>query len=288
MLVGRPRRARRRARRSARRAGPARRRGTTTVRPPRPASSHAGVPRRAPGSASSSSPKRTTAPSSASPASNTCTWPRPITVTVPGRTGTVAPSIECCPRPRGSRSARGSRGGAARGRASPPKRASVEPHDLGGAAVEAVEGEPAHRHSLRSRRWRQRKAASNTNAISPPAVLTRGANAISSIDSCAGRHRHERAVVVPGRARPHPRTLAEAAAGLDRLEADVVVVDRQHAEREDPRAPERALADLALAGHPRQRPELGVDAGDRGRPRPHRVGARRATTEETRKDRIVA
>ena len=73
--------------------------GTTTVRPPRPASSQAGVPRRAPGSTSVSSLKRTTAPSSASPSSKTWTCPRPITVTVPGRTGTVAPSIEWCPRP---------------------------------------------------------------------------------------------------------------------------------------------------------------------------------------------
>ena len=123
-------------------------RGTTTVRPPWPASSHAGVPRRAPASASPSSRKRTTAPSRSSPCSNTCTWPRPITVTVPGRTGNVAAVEQVLPAARrGPRSARGSRGGAARAAASPPKRAPSSRHDLHRAAVEAVE-----RPGRRSRR----------------------------------------------------------------------------------------------------------------------------------------
>ena len=251
--------------------------GTTTVRPPWPASSHSGVPRRAPPSTSPSSRKRTTAPCRSSPRSNTCTWPRPITVTVCGRTGTVAPSIECCPRPVADPDqlvvvvpVRLARGGAAEAR-------PVQPHHLHRAAVEAVEGELAHAapQSARSRRWRQRKAASNTSACSPPAAAAAGRSATSSTHArAAARERLQGAVVVPRRAGAERRSLAEAAPGLDGLELQIVVVDRQHAAEQDPRAPERARPDHAVArrGHARERRQLGVDAVDRGGARPHLGG----------------
>ena len=128
---------------------------------------------------------------------------------------------------------------------------------------------------LRSRRWRQRKAASNTNASSPPAAARRGAKRPRRRSACRAGDRGQRAVVVPGAARAEPRALAEAAPGLDGLEVDVVVVDRQHAAgriHERPSAPSRIVP---LAGHARERPQLGVDARDR-RARAHTAVGRGA------------
>ena len=74
--------------------------GTLTVWPPRADSSQVGLAS-PPGASpvSMSSPKRITAPCSPPAPSNTCTWPRPISVIVPGDTSTCWPSMEWRPQP---------------------------------------------------------------------------------------------------------------------------------------------------------------------------------------------
>ena len=261
-------------------------RGTTTVRPPRPASSQPGCAAR-PGSASSSSPKRTTAPSSASPSSNTCTWPRPISVTVPGRTGTrravdrVLPAAVADPdqlvvvvavRLAGALAA---------------EAPCSEPDDLGGAAVEPVEREPAICTASAAAGDASGRSPRTGTPCSPPA-RRQPRRERDRVDhpGAAGRQRHERAVVC--QAEPTPsRALAEAAPGLDRLEADVVVVDRQHAAEQDPRAPEppspySPSPVIRTSSHSSALTPSIVVA------RAHTASGPASTTEETRKDRIVA
>ena len=220
--------------------------GTATVRPPRPGQQPGRACRGArPRSASISSPKRTTAPSSASPPSNTCTWPRPITVTVPGAhrhrraVDRVLPAAR-----RGPRSARGSRGGAARAaprrrsaapssRTTSPRRRragrgrgrSPAPHSRAGAG--GASGRRPRRRAPAARRPRAAagaNATSSTTRVPPPG------------------ERLERAVVVPGRARAEPRRSRKPRPGSTASRHQVVVVDRQHAAEQDPRAPERAHA----------------------------------------------
>src|SRR4051812_17901963 len=94
----------------------------------------------------------------------------------------------------------------------------------------------------------------------------------------AAGQRDKLTVVVPGACRGHRRALAEALALLEHRQPDVVVVDGQHAEGQDPRAPEvpdmqRVDVEPARHGHAHPRPELVVDALDARDARPDLVRA---------------
>ncbi len=91
----------------------------------------------------------------------------------------------------------------------------------------------------------------------------------------------ERALVLPDPHREHPRALQEPPARLQLDQGEVVEVDRQHAEQQQPGAPDR-LPDHHLGrveaphsarrGHAQQRAELVVDPPERGRALPHARG----------------
>jgi hypothetical protein len=88
--------------------------------------------------------------------------------------------------------------------------------------------------------------------------------------------RLDRPLVLPEPLREHRRALEEAAAGLDPGEADLVVVDRDEAEEQQPAAAHRPRLEpvqvearkATRRRHPQQRPELGVDPLGAHRPRP--------------------
>jgi len=66
--------------------------GTFTTRPPEPASSQVGSARPALALCTTCASKRTAAPLTPSACAKTWTWPRPISVTVPGATETTRSS----------------------------------------------------------------------------------------------------------------------------------------------------------------------------------------------------
>jgi hypothetical protein len=93
----------------------------------------------------------------------------------------------------------------------------------------------------------------------------------------------ERALVFPHALREHARALAKARWRIQFHERDVVPVDRKHAAEQHERAAD-ALSQLHGAksvaaqarrrGHPKNRPQLVVDAGRRAHASPHSVARR--------------
>jgi hypothetical protein len=97
-------------------------------------------------------------------------------------------------------------------------------------------------------------------------------------DHAAAAARLKRALVLPLPLAQHPRALEEAALRLEPHQGEVVVVDGQEAEEQDPASPDRLAEDHAAEiarpqrrrrDHAEERSQLGIDAGGARDPAPH-------------------